>query len=118
MSIGCKLIKLKQSSSDWLKSHEEGYSVSVKRCDLCVFLFHKVVQSHYLGEVKNKLFLYCLIFFNVFAKNYTNRTILASVIAKNVQTQCIYDSTLSSSISPSLFHCMLKIFLFRKSFPP
>jgi len=43
--------ELKKSSSDWLKSLEVGYSIRVKRCDFYVFLFHKVVLRHYLGEV-------------------------------------------------------------------
>ena len=46
-----KSTRLKKSSSDWLKSHEVGYSIRLKRCDFCVFLFHKIVQRHYLGEV-------------------------------------------------------------------
>ena len=52
MSIYCKSARLKKSSSDWLKSCEIGYSIRVKRCDFCVFLFQKVVQRHYLGEVR------------------------------------------------------------------
>jgi len=39
ISIGC---------SDRLKSHEVGY---VKRCDLRVFLFNKVMQRHCLDEM-------------------------------------------------------------------
>jgi len=50
MSISCKSKKLKKSSSDWLKSREVGYSIRVKRCDFCVFLFHKVVQRYYADE--------------------------------------------------------------------
>jgi len=33
------------------KSHKVGYNIRVKRCDFRVFLFHKLVQKHYLGEV-------------------------------------------------------------------
>ena len=51
MNISCKLSRWKKSSSDWLKSHEVGYSIRVKRCNFCIFLFHKGVQRHYLDEV-------------------------------------------------------------------
>ena len=58
MSIKCKSARLKKSSSDWLKSHEVGYSIRVKMWSLCFFLFHNVVQRHYLGEIwKNILWL-------------------------------------------------------------
>jgi len=46
-SRSCKLTRFKSISSDWLKFREVGYRISLKRCDLCVFLFHKVVQRHY-----------------------------------------------------------------------
>jgi len=51
MSTSCKSTRLKKSSSEWLKCHKVGYSIRVKRFDFCVFLFHKVVQRHYLDEV-------------------------------------------------------------------
>jgi len=34
-----------------MKSHKVGYNIRVKRCDFRVFLFHKLVQKHYLDEV-------------------------------------------------------------------
>ena len=50
-SISCKSTRLKKSSSDWLKSYELGYSIEWKDAILCFFLFRKVVQRHYLGQV-------------------------------------------------------------------
>ena len=41
----------KKRSSDWLKSRKVANSIRVKSCDF-VFLFHKVVQRPYLGEVR------------------------------------------------------------------
>jgi len=53
MSINCKSTRLKKSNSDWLKSHEVAYSIKVKKIQFLRFLFHKVVQRHYLGELGN-----------------------------------------------------------------
>ena len=55
MSISCKSTRLMKANSDWLKSREVGYSIRVKRHGVRVFLFHNVVQRHYLGRWENKV---------------------------------------------------------------
>jgi len=43
--------RIKEIKQQLFTSHEVGYNIRVQRRNFGVFLFHEVVQKHYLGEV-------------------------------------------------------------------